>query len=191
MRRDAREDEAHGSDADPRDEQLEEPLGVDVDPDVGVRLGAPRRASGVDDGAAVAELRLRLDLDVAVERLDERRVDDVRDGHRIVDRRAVEAVALPVELEEEVRELGDEAAGAAGVAQPLGVRRREERLVRDVEPDHRDRDPAREHQRRRLGVDERVELGGRRDVPLAIAPPIQTIRSTVGHVGARSSARRS
>ena len=38
VRRDAREDEAHGKRRDPRDEQLEEPLGVDVDPDVGVLL---------------------------------------------------------------------------------------------------------------------------------------------------------
>ena len=65
---------------------------------------------------------------------------------------------------EEVRQLGHEAAGAAGAAQPLGMRAREERLVRHVEPDHRDRDPAREDSGRRLRVDERVELRRRRDV---------------------------
>ena len=89
------------------------------------------------------------------------------DGHRVVDRRAVEAVAPSVELEEEVGELRDRLAAAAGTAQPLGVRRVEERLVRDVEPDHRHLDAAPEHGRRRLGIDERVELRRRRDVALA------------------------
>ena len=42
----------------------------------------------------------------------------------------------------------------------------EERLVGDVEADHRHVDPAREHALRGLGVGPDVELGGRRDVAL-------------------------
>ena len=56
----------------------------------------------------------------------------MRNGHRVVYRGAVEAVPLPVELEEEVGELGHETPGAARVTQPVGVRRGEKSLVRDV-----------------------------------------------------------
>ncbi len=84
---------------------------------------------------------------------------------------------------EEVRQLGDEAAGTAGVAQPLGVGAREQRLVRHVEPDHRARDPAREHRRGRLGIDEGIELRGRRDVSLRdrAAHPDDALEA-IGHV---------
>ena len=49
----------------------------------------------------------------------------------------------------------------------LGVRARHQRLVRDVEADHRHVEAAREHARSRLGVGPDVELGRRRDVSLA------------------------
>ena len=133
------------------------------------RLGVPRAVGhepAVDDGAAVAVLRRRLDLDVAVQRRHERRVDHVRDRERVVDRRAVHAVAALVELLEEVGQLGDDATRRARTAQPVGVRTREERLVRDVEPDHRHGDAAAEDLGGGLRVDERVELGGRGDVAL-------------------------
>ncbi len=90
----------------------------------------------------------------------------MRDGHRVVDRRSVEAVALLVEALEEVGQLGDDAPGPARAAQTVCVRPREERLVRHVEADHRQVDPASEHRRRSLRVDERVELRCRRDVAL-------------------------
>ena len=50
--------------------------------------------------------------------------------------------------------------------QSTDVRAREERLVRDVQADHRDGDPSREDHGGRLGIDEGVELRRRRDVPL-------------------------
>ena len=46
----------------------------------------------VDDGAATAELGLALDLDVAMPRLDELGMDDVRDRDGVVDRRSRPAV---------------------------------------------------------------------------------------------------
>ncbi len=66
--------------------------------------------------------------------------------------------------------------------------------MRDVEPDHRHRDPAAEHRARRLRVDERVELGGRRHVALGdrAAHPddaLEPRRARPG--GARAGARRS
>ena len=102
----------------------------------------------------------------------------------VVDRRAVEAVALAVELEEEVGELGDRTPDGAGASRPLRVPRVEEGLVRDVEPDHRHRDPAAEDDRRGFGIDERVELGRRRDVPLRdrAAHPDDPLETT-GHLG--------
>ncbi len=123
VRRDAGEDEAHGSDAIRETRSSRKRSRVDVDPDVGV-LGASRvtpagrrRCGRRRTPTASRSSTLRCSV------VDERRVDDVRDGHRVVDRRAVEAVALPWNSRKKSDELGDEASGAAGVAQPLGVRR--------------------------------------------------------------------
>ena len=121
----------------------------------------------VDHSPAVAELRRGLDLDVALDSRHESRIDHLRHCERVVNRRAVEAVAVLMEALEEVRELGNRAARLAGVAQAVGVRACEERLVRDVEPDHRHLDAAREHDSRCFGIDERVELRGRGHVPLS------------------------
>src|SRR4029077_16824810 len=121
----------------PCDQQLEKPLRVHVYPDLGVRLAAGNAAQ-IDDRAALAQLRAGLDRDVRAAGGHQRRVDDVGDGHSVVDRRSVEAVGTLVERLEEVRQLGDEAAGAAGSAQTLGVGTAEEGFVRHVEPDHRD-----------------------------------------------------
>ena len=71
-----------------------------------------------------------------------------------------------VVLDEEVVELGDERPGRARGAEPLDVRRHHQRLVGDVEADHRHRHAAVEDAPRRLGVDVDVELGRRGDVPL-------------------------
>ena len=90
---------------------------------------------------------------------------------------------------EEVRELGDEAAGRAGAAQALGVLAREESLVSDVEPDHRERDAAPEDGGRRP-PGRRTTLNSAAGVmlPSAIAPPIQTMRSRRSRTsGCRSS----
>ena len=54
--------------------------------------------------------RLELDLDVALDRRDEPRADDVRHGDGIVDRRAVPAVGVAVVDREEVDEVGHERA---------------------------------------------------------------------------------
>jgi hypothetical protein len=71
-----------------------------------------------------------------------------------------------VEALEEVGELCDRPAGSSRAAQAIGVRTREERLVRHVEADHRDLDAALEDDGRGLRVDERVELRRRSDVAL-------------------------
>ena len=182
MRCDAGEGEAHGSDAIRETSSSRNRSASTSTPTsaFGSRPVTPRRSTTVRPSQSS---RARLDRDVRAARRQQRRVDHVRDGHRVVDRGAVEAVRALVERLEEVRQLRDEAARAAGAPQALGVRAREERLVRHVEPDHRDRDPAREHRRRGLGIDEGVELGGGRDVPLAdrAAHPDDALEA-VGHV---------
>ena len=121
VRRDAGEDEAHGSEA-IRETRSSRNRSASTSTPTSAFCVAAGDAAQVDDGAAVAVLRPRLDRDVRAARRHQRRVDHVRDGHRVVDRRAVEAVRALVEGLEEVRQLGDEASGAARVAQPLGVR---------------------------------------------------------------------
>ena len=108
----------------------------------------------------------RLDLDVAVQRLDERRVDHVRDRHRVVDRRAVEAVALTVELEEEVGELRDHASDGPVPRSRSACPASKSALWVTSRPIIVTGTPLREDDRGGLGVDEGVELGGRRDVAL-------------------------
>ena len=77
----------------------------------------------VDDGPPAAQLRLELDLDVALDRRHEPRPDHVRHDDRIVDRRALPAVRLAVVDREEVDELGHERARRARGAQALQQRR--------------------------------------------------------------------
>ena len=88
----------------------------------------------------------------------------MRDGERVVDRRAVEVVDAAVERVVEAQQFGDHLPHPAG--EPADVRLREERLVRDVEPDHRHVDAAREDPGGGFGIAPDVELGRRRDVPL-------------------------
>ena len=81
--------------------------------------GSLRAPPEVDDRAAATELRVELDLDVAVDRRHEPGSDHVRDRDGIVDRRAVPAVRLAVVDGEEVDEVGDERPDRARGAQPL------------------------------------------------------------------------
>ena len=55
-----------------------------------------------------AELRLAVDVDMAVQRLHDPGPEHLRDRHRVVDRRPVGTVRAPVVLDEEVVQLGDE-----------------------------------------------------------------------------------
>ena len=64
----------------------------------------------------------------------------------------------------EAQQLGDHLPHSAG--EPADVCLGEERLVRDVEADHRHVDAAREDARGGLGIAPDVELGGRSDIPL-------------------------
>ena len=124
-------------------------------------------AAPVDVRSASALLPAAVDLDVRRLRLDERRVDHVRDGDRVVERRAVQVgVGAAVPAAVEVEQLGRDLADAAHVAQRLGVGVGHECLVGDVEADHRHVDPALEDAPGRLGVGPDVELGGRRAVAL-------------------------
>ena len=92
---------------DPLDEQVEEPRRVELDADVDV-LRPVGAQPEVDDRPAAAELGPELHLDVAEPRRDEAGTDQVGDGDRVVDRRAVPAVRLAVVDGEELDEVGDE-----------------------------------------------------------------------------------
>src|SRR5207244_414623 len=94
------------------DEQVEEAFCVDVDADVTVRLPAGA-APQVDERAPARQLRLGVDLHTALERLDEVRMGDMRDGDRVVDRRAVPAVLLLVEAAVEREQLAHHLPQAA------------------------------------------------------------------------------
>ena len=95
----------------------------------------------IDDRAAAAQVRGTVDLDVTVLGLHEIRTEDMGERDRVVNRRPVEPVRLRVETVVELPELGDETARAPCLAQPVGVRLGQERLVGDVESDL-DVDPA-------------------------------------------------
>ena len=113
-----------------------------------------------------------------------------RDGARVVDGRRREAVDGGVGAGEEVEPAGHGVADrAAHAREPLHHRGRGERLVREVEADHREGDAGGEHAVDGLRIDPRVELGGGRDVPRSVEPPIHTIsRSEPASPGDASSA---
>ena len=92
---------------------------VDVDLDADVNVRRPVRAvPEVDDGATSAELRLELDLHVAMPCLDDARPDQVCDRNGVVDRRSFPAVRLAVVAREVDAEIRDERTDAAGVSKP-------------------------------------------------------------------------
>src|SRR5688572_10871664 len=82
----------------------------------------------------------------------------VRPREGVVDRRAGQVVRPAVEAVVEVEELGDELPGPPCDAQLVGVLRRQQRLVRDVEADHRHVDAALEDAPGGLGIGPDVEL---------------------------------
>ena len=104
----------------------------------------------------------------------------VRHGNGVVDRRSVPAVLLPVELSVELQQGAHHFPDPA--FEPLRVRRREQRLVRHVEPDHGHVDSSCEHTRSRFRIGPDVELGGGRDVSLCncAAHEDDALRSRVG-----------
>ena len=107
---------------DPLAQQPEERLGVDPDADARVRLAAGA-APEVDDACGRGRGRRRSPpRRCGGASVDEARPDDLRDGDRVVDRRAVPAVRLLVEALEELDEVGDERADPAGRAQRLARR---------------------------------------------------------------------
>src|SRR5207245_2815797 len=75
--------------------ELDEPVRVDPDGYVRVRL-TPAPPPDVDDGPAATELRLAVDLDVQLARLEQLVTERVRERDGVVDRRAVEPVDLAV-----------------------------------------------------------------------------------------------
>src|SRR5207253_1024107 len=103
---------------------------------VRVRL-TPAPPPDVDDGPAATELRLAVDLDVQLARLEQLVTERVRERDGVVDRRAVEPVDLAVKAVVERKQVGNDGPDATRRAQPLGVARRHERLMSHVEPDHR------------------------------------------------------
>ena len=92
----------------------------------------------------------------------------MRDRDGIVDRRAVPAVPASVPGREEAEEIGEDAPSPGAERHPrVALRDRDDCLVRDVDRDLRDGDPAAEDARRGVRVDPDIELRTRRPVPLA------------------------
>ena len=132
------------------------------------RSAGPEAAVEVDDGHAARPAPLGLDRDEGVGAAHQARVDQQRDGARVVDGR---------------RELAVDAFVGRRRRRPSSPRRRApaRRAARDalehvrvarawcvrLRPIMVTRQPAREHVRGRLRVDEDVELGRRRDVAAA------------------------
>src|SRR5207302_3791620 len=107
----------------PLEQKAEERLRVDPDRDVRVRLAAAP-APQVDDRPAPAELGLAVDLDVEVTRLEEAGLERIREGDRVVDRRAVEVVHLTVKALVEREQIGDHGAHSAARSKLCRVPRR-------------------------------------------------------------------
>src|SRR5262245_39017433 len=120
-------------------------------------------APQVDDRPPAAEHRLDLDRDVPFLRVDQPRPEDVRDGDRVVDGGSIPAVRLAVVAGEEDVEVGDERSDVSYGAELLFNGRPEQRLMRDVEPDHGEVEISREDDGSRLRVAPDVELRRRRE----------------------------
>ena len=152
--------------ADALAEELEEPVGVDADADVRVRL-VPGPAPEVDDRAAAAELRLAVDVDVAVHASRRSRAG----GPARPRPRRGSARPRCRTCAGGTRRRSRRARRRAGRRRRTPRSRsacasRHQRLVGDVEPDHRHGQAAPEDAPGRLRVDVDVELGRRRDVSL-------------------------
>src|SRR5262245_15128969 len=99
---------------------------------MGIRLPLDPAAQ-VAVRAPAAELLAAVDLHSDVLRLDDPGLEGVRHRDRVVDRRAVPAVALPVETAVELEQLGHHRADTAGLPQLPSRLRPEDRLMRDVQ----------------------------------------------------------
>ncbi len=119
----------------------------------------------VDDRHARRVAALGLDRDVAVVAAEQARVDQPRDGGRVVDRGMGHAEDVAVGRLEEPQQAehrgGERRAECLDPGLHLG---RRADLVRQVERDDRQRDAAGDDRGGGLGIDEGVELGGGRDV---------------------------
>ena len=113
----------------------------------------------------------------ALDGAQDRRIDHQRHRAGVVHRRPRHAVDGAIGVGEERQPAdGGLRGGVADGAQALDDLRRGLRLMGQVEAHHGQRLAAGEHDLRRLGVDERVELGvPGRVLPRAVEPPIQTI----------------
>lgn len=130
---------------------------------VGQLLG--RGSPQVGDRHAESERARELDVERGPHRAHDARVDDVGHGAGVVHGRVVEALGVLVGVREEVQQLARE-AGRSGTdrGDARGDLIGRERLVGDIEPDHRERPARREHDVRGLRVDDDVELARRAPV---------------------------
>ncbi len=151
---------------DPLDQQLEETLCVDIDRDVAVALPVGD-APQIYVRASARELSAGIDLHAAGADSKQGLVEHVRDGDRIVHRCTVPSIPALVMLGIEAVQVSDQPASSTAGGEPVDVRLAQQRPVRDVEPDHRDLQAAREDPTRRLRVGPDVELGSRRHVARA------------------------
>src|SRR5206468_12466225 len=133
-----------------------------VDVEANMRVGFVEKGAQahVHHRSATTETGSPFDRDVPVERGHELGTEDVCDGHRVVDGGTAVLVEACVEADIEVQHCRDDLAHRPGAAQPCGVLGRQYGLVRHVEPDHRQVEPALEDPEGGLGVGPDVELGG-------------------------------
>ena len=110
----------------------------------------------------------QLDADVRGPGADQRRIDDRGERQRIV-QGAPYAHAVAMQLLVELEPVEHEPAERGVDPLELGILwRLDQDLHGHVEPDHRDRNAAGEHQPKRLRVAEGVEFGRRDDLALAV-----------------------
>src|SRR3954469_7003005 len=141
--------------------QVDEQALVGAVGEVHVRL-AVTAVIGVEDGLSDGPLAGRLDIYVNERRRDDGRVDDRRDGQRVVDGRRVRALhrlGPVVALDPPLREQrGSVAGGRAERTKSGAVVERDECLVRRIERDEGDLpDAAAEDRARGLGIGPHVE----------------------------------
>ena len=93
-----------------------ETVTVDVESDKGI-WGEPGDRPAGRHGSPAAQRRLSFDLNIHRKCRDKGAVDEVRNRHRIVDRRALPPEAILMEPDEVVEQFGDELADIAGATE--------------------------------------------------------------------------
>src|SRR2546425_8378221 len=140
------------------DHEIPETIHLEFRRDLGVRRTQPARK--VRHGHAGAKFSTRLDGDEGIDALHDLRINHPGDGAWIVYRRRVEACIAPVRLAKELHQLhGDAGSGRARRGDAFEHGGGGQRLVCQIQADHRQRPARREHNRGGLGVNGDIEFG--------------------------------